>query len=69
MKPVNLLDYAIRASERLDAAALAHFDGGAADEHTLRENPDLAHEIENRIRESLDIALLPALGSSLPDAP
>jgi recombination protein RecA len=35
----------------------------------LRENPDLAHEIENRIRESLDIALLPALGSSLPDAP
>ncbi len=38
MKPVNLLDYGIRASERLGAAALAHFDGGAADEHTLREN-------------------------------
>ncbi|TAK99470.1 MAG: recombinase RecA [Aquabacterium sp.] len=26
----------------------------------LRENPDLAREIENKIRESLDIALLPA---------
>ena len=26
----------------------------------LRENPDLAHEIENKIRESLDIALLPS---------
>jgi recombination protein RecA len=25
----------------------------------LRENPDLAHEIENKIRQSLDIALLP----------
>jgi recombination protein RecA len=25
----------------------------------LRENPDLAHEIENRIRESMGIALLP----------
>ncbi|MFM2067145.1 MAG: recombinase RecA [Pseudomonadota bacterium] len=32
----------------------------------LRENPDLAHEIENRIRESLDIALLPALGGAAP---
>ncbi len=27
----------------------------------LRENPDLAHEIENRIRESMGISLLPAL--------
>ena len=25
----------------------------------LRENPDLAHEIENRIRESLGVSLLP----------
>ncbi|MDO9284370.1 MAG: recombinase RecA, partial [Aquabacterium sp.] len=25
----------------------------------LRENPELAREIENKIRESLDIALLP----------
>jgi recombination protein RecA len=30
----------------------------------LRENPDIAHEIENRIREQLGIAQLPALGSS-----
>jgi recombination protein RecA len=30
----------------------------------LRENPDLAHEIENRIRESLGIALLPPLGAA-----
>jgi recombination protein RecA len=29
----------------------------------LRENADLAHEIENRIRESLGISLLPAIGS------
>jgi recombination protein RecA len=29
----------------------------------LRENPDLAYEIENRIRESLDISLLPPMGS------
>jgi recombination protein RecA len=29
----------------------------------LRENANLAHEIENRIRESLDISLLPPLGS------
>jgi recombination protein RecA len=34
----------------------------------LRENPDLAHEIENRIRESLDVALLPALDSAAPAA-
>ena len=27
----------------------------------LRENPELAHEIENKIRESLDIALLPTI--------
>ena len=26
----------------------------------LRENPDLAHEIENKVREQLGIALLPA---------
>ena len=30
----------------------------------LRENPDLAYEIENRIRESLGISLLPPMGSS-----
>ncbi|NRT58607.1 recombinase RecA [Sphaerotilus uruguayifluvii] len=30
----------------------------------LRENADLAHEIENRIRESLGISLLPPLGSA-----
>ncbi|MEX8520927.1 MAG: recombinase RecA [Leptothrix sp. (in: b-proteobacteria)] len=30
----------------------------------LRENPALAYEIENRIRESLDISLLPPQGSS-----
>ena len=29
----------------------------------LRENPDLAHEIENRIRESLGVSLLPATDS------
>jgi len=29
----------------------------------LRENPDLAYEIENRIRESLGISLLPAIGN------
>jgi recombination protein RecA len=29
----------------------------------LRENPALAYEIENRIRESLDISLLPPMGS------
>jgi recombination protein RecA len=29
----------------------------------LRENPALAVEIENKIRESLSIALLPAAGS------
>ncbi|MFM2055200.1 MAG: recombinase RecA [Pseudomonadota bacterium] len=29
----------------------------------LRENPDLAYEIENRIRESLGISLLPPTGS------
>jgi recombination protein RecA len=32
----------------------------------LRENANLAHEIENRIRESLDISLLPPLGSEKP---
>jgi recombination protein RecA len=32
----------------------------------LRENPGLAHEIENRIRESLDISLLPPLVSEKP---
>ena len=30
----------------------------------LRENPDLAHEIENRIRESLGISLLPPLAGT-----
>jgi recombination protein RecA len=30
----------------------------------LRENPDLAHEIENRIREGLGIALLPTAGAA-----
>lgn len=30
----------------------------------LRENPDLAYEIENRIRESLGISLQPPMGSS-----
>jgi recombination protein RecA len=35
----------------------------------LRENPDLAHEIENKIRQSLDIALLPqAVNGSAPAA-
>ncbi len=29
----------------------------------LRENPDLAHEIENKVRESLGIALLPPVAS------
>jgi recombination protein RecA len=29
----------------------------------LRENPDLAREIENKIRESLDISLLPSDGA------
>jgi recombination protein RecA len=33
----------------------------------LRENPDLAHEIENRIRESMDVAQLPALGGATAD--
>ncbi|NBD20444.1 recombinase RecA [Aquabacterium fontiphilum] len=36
----------------------------------LRENPDLAHEIENKIRESLGITLLPAVvgGGAAADA-
>jgi recombination protein RecA len=34
----------------------------------LRENPDLAREIENKIRESLDIALLPPAAAAAPAA-
>ena len=36
--PVSLDDYAQLAAGRLDPATLAHVDGGAADEHTLRDN-------------------------------
>jgi recombination protein RecA len=32
----------------------------------LRENPDLAHEIENKIRESLGISLLPSIEVEVP---
>ena len=36
----------------------------------LRENPDLAHEIENKVRESLGISLLPtALDAAEPEKP
>jgi recombination protein RecA len=34
----------------------------------LKENPDLAHEIENKIRESLGITLLPAYDGSAQSA-
>jgi recombination protein RecA len=32
----------------------------------LRENPDLAHEIENKVRESLGVALLPSVEVEVP---
>jgi recombination protein RecA len=32
----------------------------------LRENPDIAHEIENKVRESLGIALLPSIEVEVP---
>jgi recombination protein RecA len=35
----------------------------------LRENPELAHEIENKVRESLGIPLLPADVAAEPVAP
>jgi recombination protein RecA len=35
----------------------------------LRENPELAHEIENKVRESLGIPLLPADVEAKPEAP
>ena len=35
----------------------------------LRENPELAHEIENKVRESLGIPLLPADVTAEPEAP
>jgi recombination protein RecA len=30
----------------------------------LRENPELSHEIENKVRDSLGIPLLPALAET-----
>jgi recombination protein RecA len=30
----------------------------------LRENPELSHEIENKVRESMGVPLLPALGAT-----
>jgi recombination protein RecA len=32
----------------------------------LRENPDIAHEIENKVRESLGISLLPSVEVEVP---
>ena len=34
----------------------------------LRENPEIAHEIENKIREALGISLLPSAEGSQPEA-
>ncbi|TAK87742.1 MAG: recombinase RecA [Aquabacterium sp.] len=34
----------------------------------LRENPEIAHEIENKIREALSISLLPSLEGGQPEA-
>jgi len=34
----------------------------------LRENPDIAHEIENKVRESLGISLLPSIEVEVPAA-
>ncbi len=34
----------------------------------LRENPDLAHEIENKIRESLGVSLLPSIKAAASEA-
>ena len=36
--PINVWDYERLAEEALDEATLAYFAGGAADEHTLRDN-------------------------------
>ena len=38
MRPVNLADFEALAGQRLDAASWAHFNGGAGDEHTQRQN-------------------------------
>lgn len=43
---VTLADYAEQARHRLDANALAYFEGGAADERTLAANPAAWQAIE-----------------------